>query len=171
MQQNTFHIVLQLCARIGPSHCSLCSLPAAISDRDLYDRISSGPIIALVASHSAIVRMASNVNFRELSNRFNMLTLVEATGTEIVHSAYSASQVENMNNMRMRDHAPEELDELNRRLVQIDSEAGDLMKKMKELHSASGASRRGAGHRGHVDQYVHSAWSQHSRLSGRPAGI
>ena len=87
--------------------------------------------------------MASNVNFRELSNRFNMLTLVEATGTEIVHSAYSASQVENMNNMRMRDHAPEELDELNRRLVQIDSETGDLMKKMKELHEEMNSTMRG----------------------------
>ena len=90
-----------------------------------------------------IVAMASNVNFKEVSDRFNMLTIVEVTGEDIVNTVYSEAQVENLSNVRMRDHVPEELDELNRKLVQIDSETGNLMKKMKELHEEMDRTMRG----------------------------
>ena len=88
-----------------------------------------------ITFHSIIVSaMAGHSSFKELAQRMDMLSIVAHTGEDIVSTNYGHSAVENMDIGRMREHAPEELEDLNRRLVEIDSETSQHMLKMKDLH-------------------------------------
>ena len=74
--------------------------------------------------------MAGNSSFREIAERMDMLSIVAHTGEDIVNTNYSNNSVENMSIGRMREHVPDELEDLNRRLVEIDSETSKNMIKV-----------------------------------------
>ena len=78
--------------------------------------------------------MAGNSSFREIAERMDMLSIVAQKGEGIVNTSYSNNAVENMSIGRMREHVPDELEDLNRRLVEIDSQTSKNMIKMKDLH-------------------------------------
>ena len=87
--------------------------------------------------------MAGHSSFRELAQRMDMLSIVAHTGEDIVSTNYGNSAVENMDIGRMREHAPEELEDLNRRLVEIDSETSQHMLKMKDLREEMETTMKG----------------------------